>query len=207
MKKLRLLAVRTDKEELLKELIRHGCVEFSELEGTIQGSEVESVLHRESTDVAALKSRHTTLTHAIELLDRYAPKKGKLLSAKPELEDRVLLDDTGMSGAVKIAEAIEGYDASKQFYTYGWDWYPDHLVWWLIHPETGEKVILWDYKGGKELFPGHPSKDGVPCLKTKYRLNFWHTNNWPVDTNSASIEKPLYPYELETDWMSYIPFN
>ena len=111
MKKLRLLAVRTDKEELLKELIRHGCVEFSELEGTIQGSEVESVLHRESTDVAALKSRHTTLTHAIELLDRYAPKKGKLLSAKPELEDRVLLDDTGMSGAVKIAEAIEGYDA------------------------------------------------------------------------------------------------
>ena len=44
-------------------------------------------------------------------------------------------------------------------------------------------------------------------VKTKYRLNFWHTNNWPVDTNPASIEKPLYPYELETDWMSYIPFN
>ena len=59
----------------------------------------------------------------------------------------------------------------------------------------------------KELFPEHPSKDGIPCLKTKYRLNFWHTNNWPVETNPASTEKPLYPYELETDWMSYTPFN
>ena len=111
MKKLRLLAVRADKEELLKELIRHGCVEFSELEGKVQGSEVEGILHRESADIASLKSRQTSLNHAIELLDRYAPKKGKMLSAKPELEDRVLLDDTGMSGAVKIAEAIEGYDA------------------------------------------------------------------------------------------------
>ena len=111
MKKLRLLAVRADKEELLKELIRHGCVEFSELEGKVQGSEVEGILHRESADIASLKSRQSSLNHAIELLDRYAPKKGKMLSAKPELEDRVLLDDTGMSGAVKIAEAIEGYDA------------------------------------------------------------------------------------------------
>ena len=111
MKKLRLLAVRADKEELLRELIRHGCVEFSELEGKIQGSEVEEILHRESSDIASLKSRQTSLNHAIELLDRYAPKKGKLLSAKPELEDRVLLDDTGMSGAVKVAETIEGYDA------------------------------------------------------------------------------------------------
>ena len=111
MKKLRLLAVRASKEELLKELIRHGCVEFSEMEGLISGTEAEGLLRRESGDVAALKSKHSTLTHAIELLDRYAPKKSKLLSAKPELEDRVLLDDTGLAGALKTAEAIEGYDA------------------------------------------------------------------------------------------------
>lgn len=103
-------------------------------------------------------------------------------------------------------DAIEGYDASSQFYTYGWDWYPDRLVWWILHPETGEKVVLWDYVGGADLFPEHPSKDGIPCVKTKYRLNFWHTNNWPVETNPASVEKPLYPFELETDWMSYRPF-
>ena len=111
MKKLRLMAVRSRKDELLRELIRHGCVEFSELEDQIQGSNVESILSRESSDVATLKSQLTSLNHAIALLDTYAPKKGKLLSAKPELEDLAFLDDTGLSGALKFAGAIEGYDA------------------------------------------------------------------------------------------------
>ena len=87
MKKLRLLAVRDSKEELLKELIRHGCVEFSELDPGDAGD----LLRPESSELSALKTRHATLVHAIALLDHYAPKKTKLLSAKPELEDRVLL--------------------------------------------------------------------------------------------------------------------
>ncbi|WP_194776864.1 PIN domain-containing protein [Pararhodonellum marinum] len=28
----------------------------------------------------------------------------------------------------------------------------------------------------------------------------------PVETNPLSTEKPLHPYELEVDWMSYKPF-
>lgn len=111
MKKLRLMAVRSRKDELLRELIRHGCVEFSELEDQVQNSDMEAILSRESSDAAALKSQLTSLNHAIALLDTYAPKKGKLLSAKPELEDVVFLDDTGLTGALKFAETIEGYDA------------------------------------------------------------------------------------------------
>ena len=111
MKKLRLMAVRSKKDELLRELIRHGCVEFSELEGEIQGSQLENFVSRESSDVATLKSQYTSLNHAIVLLNTYAPKKEKLLSAKPELEDLVFLDDTGLTGALRIAEAIEGYDS------------------------------------------------------------------------------------------------
>ena len=42
MKKLRLLAVRDSKEELLKELIRHGCVEFSEAEDALADSEARA---------------------------------------------------------------------------------------------------------------------------------------------------------------------
>ena len=89
MKKLRLMAVRSKKDELLRELIRHGCVEFSELEGEIQGSQLENLVSRESSDTATLKSQYTSLNHAIALLNTYAPKKEKMLSAKPELEDVV----------------------------------------------------------------------------------------------------------------------
>ena len=111
MKKLRLLAVRDSKEELLKELIRHGCVEFSEAEEALADSEAAALVHPESSELSKLKTQHQTLVHAIDLLNTYAPKKTKMLSAKPELEDRVLLDDTGLSGALRTAETIEGYDA------------------------------------------------------------------------------------------------
>lgn len=113
---------------------------------------------------------------------------------------------TGKQALPKKITPIKDFDASKRFYIYGWDWYPDRLTWWIINPDTNEKIILWDYEG-KILFPEQSSQTGIPNIQTRYRLNFWHTNNWPVETNPASIEPPLYPYELEIDWMSYMPFD
>lgn len=93
---------------------------------------------------------------------------------------------------------LEGFDASLNFYTYGFNWYPDRIRWWMLHPATADTLVLWDYKG---------SQVGIPQNPSKYRLNFWHTNNWPVQTNPNSIEKPLQAYELEIDWMSYDPVD
>lgn len=104
---------------------------------------------------------------------------------------------TGSQNQPESIPAIEGYDASAAFYTYGFDWYPDRIVWWMIHPVSKEKFILWDY---------HSSQVGIPQNHSRYRMNFWHTNNWSVETNPASMEKPLHPYELEVDWMSYAPY-
>ena len=97
--------------------------------------------------------------------------------------------------------AISGYDASKKFYVYGFDWYPDRLTWWIEHPDTGEKIILWDYQGTT------PNFSGIPQPPTTYMMNFWHTDNWPVDTNPRSTEAPKYPYCLEVDWMKYEPYD
>lgn len=101
---------------------------------------------------------------------------------------------TGEQNQPEMIAPIPGYDASSKFYTYGFDWYPDHITWWLIHPTTNQKIILWDYKG---------SSRGIPQNASHYRMNFWHTNAWSVESNPASIEKPLKPYELQVDWMSY----
>lgn len=96
---------------------------------------------------------------------------------------------------------IKDFDASKRFYVYGFDWYPDRLTWWIEHPDTGEKIILWDYSGKT------PYYSGIPQSPTTYMLNFWHTNNWGVDTNPNSIEAPKYPYTMEVDWIKYEPYD
>jgi beta-glucanase (GH16 family) len=106
-------------------------------------------------------------------------------------------EPTPLSGAQnqpQTIEAIDHYDASSRFYTYGFDWNSDRLTWWIIDSETGKKIILWDYQGSQCGIPQHPSY---------YRMNFWHTNEWAVETNLRAIEKPLHPYELEVDWMRY----
>jgi|SRR5690348_696795 len=64
---------------------------------------------------------------------------------------------TGAQNQPETIEAIDGYDASSQFYTYGFDWYPDHITWWMIHPATGKKIILWDYRGYERGIPQHAS--------------------------------------------------
>ena len=105
---------------------------------------------------------------------------------------------TGAQSQPETIPAIEGYDASSKFYTYGFDWYPHRIRWWMIYPATGNKVVLWDYQG---------SQTGIPLHQTRYRMNFWHTNDWSVHTNAASIEKPLNRYELEVDFMEYAPLK
>ena len=104
---------------------------------------------------------------------------------------------TGLQDQPETVPVIAGFDASARFYTYGFDWYPDRLRWWIIDPPTGRKVVLWDYSG---------SKLGIPTNKTRYRINFWRTANWAVDTNPLAIERPMRPYELEVDWMKYRAF-
>jgi beta-glucanase (GH16 family) len=104
----------------------------------------------------------------------------------------------GLQNQPQHLPAKEGFDASEQFYTYGFDWYPDRIRWWMLDPESDEKIILWDYQG---------TEKGIPQHRSLYRMNFWHTNNWSVHTNPQSTEKPLHPYELEVDWMSYKPFK
>jgi beta-glucanase (GH16 family) len=98
---------------------------------------------------------------------------------------------------VKI-QAIENFDASAGFYTYGFDWYPDRIRWWIIHPETGGKVVLWDYRGPWERIPQTPAR---------FMINFWHTDNWPVHTNPNSVERPVHRFGAEFDWVSYTPMG
>ena len=106
MKKLRLMAVRSEKDSLLRELERFGCVEVSELENGL----ADAGLVRENGDAIGLKNQQNTLLHAISLLDRYAPEKKPLLSPKPQVELDTLLDDSRLSQAESEAAVINGLE-------------------------------------------------------------------------------------------------
>ncbi|HEV2354340.1 MAG TPA: glycoside hydrolase family 16 protein, partial [Puia sp.] len=79
---------------------------------------------------------------------------------------------TGLQDLPTSVPAIPGFDASARFYEYGFEWHSDRLCWWIVDPATGKKIILWDYRG---------SLLGIPQNASQYRINFWHTNNWPVE--------------------------
>ena len=68
MKRLRLMLVRSRKEEVLRELAKLGCVEFSELEGELQESGLSDQVKRESSALMALRGKQASLEHAVELL-------------------------------------------------------------------------------------------------------------------------------------------
>ncbi len=103
MKRLRLLAVRSRKDALLRELTKLGCVQVSETGEELRESES---LRPESSGLMALRTRQTSLDHALELLGQYAPVKSKLLAAKPELAGEVFLEDEGIEDALSAAGRI-----------------------------------------------------------------------------------------------------
>lgn len=110
MKKLSVLAVRSKKDALLRELTRLGCVEISEIGDEIAASEFSSLLRREDAGITTLKSQQASLAHAVALVDEYSPVKTKLLSAPPEVAPGVLLDEAGLAGALRLAASIEASD-------------------------------------------------------------------------------------------------
>ena len=110
MKRLRLMLVRSRKEELLRELARLGCVEFTELEGELQESGLSDQVRRESSALMKVRGRQASLEHAVTLLDQYAPVKGGLLTARPELSDETLLDGSGVEDALEKAAEIASLD-------------------------------------------------------------------------------------------------
>ena len=100
------MAIRSEKDQLLRELESFGCVEISEVEGELE----EQGLVHESADVLSLRTTQTAIQNAIGLLDRYAPEKKPMLSAKPEVGTDVLLDDTILQDAVDKASEINGME-------------------------------------------------------------------------------------------------
>ena len=111
MKKLKLAVLDSRRDDLMKALIKAGCVQIDEMQEELSDEAVAALLSRSDSNLSELKDRHQTLTSAIGVLNSYAPQKSKMLSAKPELEKEVFLDETGLAESVETARLIVEKDA------------------------------------------------------------------------------------------------
>ena len=110
MKKLSLLAARSQKDELLRELMLLGCVELREQSEILDAMEGSELVSHEIGDAADWRSKKALLDNAIVLLKRYAPQKSPLLAPKPEMAESVFLDESELDKAVDVSKEIISLD-------------------------------------------------------------------------------------------------
>ena len=112
MKKLRLMVVRRQKDELLRDLMLLGCVQISEPDALLADAESAAVLRQESGNVTEVRSELTRLTAALKLLDKYAPVKSRLLSSRPEVTEADFLDDGAYRQELDAVAQLEELEAA-----------------------------------------------------------------------------------------------
>ncbi len=110
MKKLRLIALRDQRDGLMRQLLRLGCVEVHEPEGMLSDPDVAGLLRPERAGLTAVRTRRTEMESALRVLARYAPEKKKLLAAKPMVAEADFMDDEALRADYALAEQINEWD-------------------------------------------------------------------------------------------------
>ena len=110
MKRLRMVGMAGDREELLRKLQHMGCVEVVQPEAD-QEDPVWSALTRPDTGgLAAAHEEKAQAERALEVLKRYAPAKGGLLDPKPGVPEGDFLNEERAERARQAAKAVNDLD-------------------------------------------------------------------------------------------------
>lgn len=112
MKRLRLLALASQREQLLALLQHTGCVEVLEPEGAMSDPEWTELLTREPTSLLAVKSQAAAIRSALDTLKRYAPTKSGLFIQRQAIREREFFQPEVLQKALALAEQIN--DQARQ---------------------------------------------------------------------------------------------
>ena len=108
MKKLRLIAVNSQRDDILRELMLLGCVEIDQPSADAAG--LAGLQKAGGGDLGIYRNQRTQLVNAIKLLDKYAPVKKGLLTPLPEVSVEKLLDESVLGQDLRSAEKILDLD-------------------------------------------------------------------------------------------------
>ena len=108
MKKLRVIAMAANRDELLKGLLHLGCVEISEPVGKLADPAWSALLKRGTSRLAETKSEITDVNTALEAIKRYAQTKDGLFIQRHPISEREFLSAKTVEQARKSCEQING---------------------------------------------------------------------------------------------------
>ncbi|MGM9614640.1 MAG: V-type ATP synthase subunit I [Oscillospiraceae bacterium] len=111
MKKLRIVVLRQQRDELMQALMRLGCVQVTEPEGMLSDPDAAALLMPERANLPRLRTEQSELNAALKVLAQCAPEKKKLLSARPEVSESDFLDGDALKADLALAESINERDS------------------------------------------------------------------------------------------------
>ncbi len=115
MKRLRLMALRPEREKLLRTLQSLGCVEIREPAIDLSDPEWEGLAKPESAGLEKAREQNLLLNNALEVLRKYAPAKEGMFAQRPEITEAELFDDgvyaEGLAAARQVMEAEQALAA------------------------------------------------------------------------------------------------
>lgn len=109
MKRIRLIALAEERDALLSSLLHVGCVQISEPSEQLADEAYAALLRRDTTNLAQAKGNLSQLKNALEILNKYAPKKEGMFAPRRTVSEKELLDPKMMISALEKAERINEY--------------------------------------------------------------------------------------------------
>jgi V/A-type H+-transporting ATPase subunit I len=109
MKRLRLIALESDRSALLRRLQKLGCLHLSEPPS--DETAWDGLLQRETDQSAERQAQLRLLQDALGLLKRYAPQKTGLLTPRPMVSEQEFLDDKDLPVHLAVAREVTDHAA------------------------------------------------------------------------------------------------
>lgn len=118
MKRLKLIALAEERDKLLSQLMRLGCVEISEPSDKLADPDWTAFLSRDTSQLSQVKAQSIELNNALATLKKYAPTKGGLFQLRSSISEKDFFDPNKMEAAMKNAAEINASVAAiSQLYT------------------------------------------------------------------------------------------
>ncbi len=106
MKKLRLIAAKAQKDELLEKLMLLGCVELDSQDFMFDDPLLSKIVSREFSDSTPYRTQRQIYGEALKVLDRYAPVKTPLFAGKTEVSQQRIVDEAGEEEIKAVAKEL-----------------------------------------------------------------------------------------------------